>query len=59
MCCVVMTDFSPDLGSATVDTGGHFNRNFTTILICKIGTEVPMLQCRCKNQRQISEMYSP
>lgn len=58
MCCVVMTDFIPNLGSATVDTEGHFNCNFTTILICKIGTKVPMLQYHRKNQRQISEMYS-
>ena len=59
MCCVVMTDFSPNLGSTIFHTQSHFNGNFITFLICKMGTKIPTLQYYCKNQRQDNKMYSP
>lgn len=40
MFCVVITDFSPKVGSAIIATQGHFSDNFTTILICKMGIKI-------------------
>lgn len=58
MCHVVMTDVSPNLGSATLDAQGHFNGHFTTIFICKVGIKAPTL-CYCyENQRKVCKVRS-
>lgn len=52
-----MTDFNPNLGSTTSDAQGHFDGNFTTILMCKMGLKIPTLWHCHENQRKVCKDY--